>query len=334
MSSSGSRSSGRSVTVYIPNIILRSTLKASTDRLHYCHINGGSLPPKIDEFRSYFEGTNLDIVVASETWLKSYHSDKFVAIEGFEVVRNDRRLKRSGGVILYVREGLNYRVLKLSENVSSEYIFIEVIFPDSKILVGAYYKAPKVDELDDLKEVLLEVTVSYQDIILLGDFNENYLGAISGTCTYCRNGTCSKCEFADIVEQFDLKSVGDIPSHYPIGKRSSLIDLCLTNRPDKAVFFNQISHGLSNHDLIFGSYLCNKRRLGDRPRFKRDFFKVDLEALSSDAASVRWDDIFVSTNATDKVEIFNARILSLLDSHAPLLPVKPKVPLITSNAWV
>lgn len=174
MASIGNRNSNRSGTVCIPNVILRSTLKASTDRLHYCHVNAGSLPPKIDDFRSFFEGTNLDIVVASETWLKSYHSDKAVAIPGFELVRNDRRLKRSGGVILYVREGPYYRVLKLSENVSSEYLFVEVIFPDSKVLVGAYYKAPRVNEFDVLRNLLHEVTVSYEDILLLGDFNENY----------------------------------------------------------------------------------------------------------------------------------------------------------------
>lgn len=100
-------------------MILKSTLKASRDRLHYCHVNAGSIPPKIDEFRSFFENTHLDIVVASETWLKSYHSDKSVEIPDFETVRNDRYAKRSGGVVLYIRKNLNYKVLKMS-SMSSE----------------------------------------------------------------------------------------------------------------------------------------------------------------------------------------------------------------------
>lgn len=127
--------------------------------------------------------------------MKSYHSDKSVELSGFESVRSDRYAKRSGGVILYIRKGLSYKVLKVSDKVSSEFLFIEVIFPDSKILVGAYYKGPKVGELNVLEDVLLELAVSYDDILLLGDFNENYLGALSGHCTYCVSRCCSKCEW-------------------------------------------------------------------------------------------------------------------------------------------
>lgn len=74
--------------------------------------------------------------------MKSYHSDKSIELPGFVAIRNDRYAKRSGGVVLYAREYLNYKVLKMSDKISSEFLFVELIFPDSKILVGAYYKAP------------------------------------------------------------------------------------------------------------------------------------------------------------------------------------------------
>lgn len=295
-------------SVCIHNVVLRSTLRASNDRLHFCHVNAGSLPPKIDEFRSIIDGTNLDIVIASETWLKSYHSDKLVELCGFASVRSDRYAKRSGGVIMYIRKDLNYRVVKVSENVSSEFLFIEIIFPDSKILVGAYYKAPRVEELDVLEETLLELTVQYDDILLLGDFNENFLGALSGQCTFCVNHSCSKCEFADIIDRFDLVSMGDIPSHYPFNERPSLIDLGLTNRPEKILFFNQVSHGLSRHDLLFGSYSCNKGPSCKPPRFSRNFARVDASALNSDAESIGWNDVFHAASVSDKVQLFNDKV--------------------------
>lgn len=320
-------------SICMPNVVLRYTLKASGDRLHYCHVNAGSIPPKIDEFRSCFEGTRLDIVVASETWLKSYHSDKLVELSGFTAIRNDRYAKRSGGVILYIRENLNYKLLKVSEKVSSEFLFIEVIFPDCKILVGAYYKAPKVRELDVFEDVLLELSVSYDDILLLGDFNENYLGSITGECSYCASGSCSKCEFASIVDRFGLVSAGDIPSHYPIGERPSLIDLCLTNRPEKIVFFNQVSHGLSKHDIIFGSYSCDKRSLGKEPMLTRNFARVDMGSLSLDAGSIGWGDVFDAVGVNDKIEVFNRKVLSLLDAHAPLKPFTREKSLTSIQPW-
>lgn len=263
-------------------------------------------------------GTHLDIVVATETWLKSYHSNKSVELSVFDVIRNDRYAKRSGGVIMYIRKSLNFKVLKLSDKVSSEFLFVEVIFPDSKILVGAYYKAPKVIELDVLKDVLLELSVLYDDILLLGDFNENHLGAVNGTCSFCVNHTCSKCEFANVIDQFGLKSMGSIPSHYPIGERPSLIDLCLTNKPEKVIFFNQLSHGLSKHDLIFGSYSCNKGVTGKKAHRTRNFTRIDKDQLYHDACAVDWNDIFGTPNVSDKVDLFNLKILSLLDAHAPL----------------
>lgn len=86
------------------------------------------------------------------------------------------------------------------------------------------------------ENVLLELTVQYVDVLLLGDLIENILGAIGGQCAFCVSCSCSPREFADIVDRFELRSVGDIPSHYPFNERQSLIDLCLTNRPEKVPF--------------------------------------------------------------------------------------------------
>lgn len=324
---------GHNGSVCISNVVLKSTLKSSNDRLNYCHVNAGSIPPKIDEFRSIFDGTRLDIVIASETWLKSYHSDKLVELFGFEAVRSDRYAKRSGGVILYIRKDLNYKVVKVSDKVSSEFLFIEVIFPDSKILVGGYYKAPNVKELDVLENVLLELTVQYDDVLLLGDFNENILGVSDGQCEFCVSRCCSKCMFADIIDRFDLKSMGDIPSHYPFNERPSLIDLCLTNRPEKIIFFDQVSHGLSRHDLIFGSYSCDKGPSSKPLRYSRNYARVEIGALNSDAAAIGWNDVFYATDVSRKVEIFNSKVLSLLDGHAPLRQVVTTKSLASTQPW-
>lgn len=161
-----------------------------------------------------------------------------------------------------------------------------MIFPDSKILVGAYYKAPGLKELDVLEGVLFELTVSYEDVILLSDFNENLLGEFSGGCSYCVNHTCTRCAFAGIIAKFDLQSVGDVPSHFPERGRPSLIDLCLVNRPDKVLFFNQVSHGMSKHDLIFGSYSCDKSLSCKLPQFRRNYAGIDVNGLYSDASSI------------------------------------------------
>lgn len=215
-------------TVCMPNVVLKSVLMGTSDRLNICHINAGSIYPKIDEFRSLFKNVNVDIIVASETWFKSYRTNKSVEITDFEVLRNDRHAKKSGGVAIYVNKTLNFKIVKASERIASEFLFIEIIFPDSKILFGAYYKAPKIKELDVLENILSELTVSYSDIIIFGYFNENQNYMRNGLpCPYCVNGTCTKCLFASskalVYHQLDLRS---------IGQNSSMIDLILTNKQE------------------------------------------------------------------------------------------------------
>lgn len=170
---------------------------------------------------------------------------------------------------------------------------------------------------------------------------KNYRIRCSGQChdfrniqlTFCVSRSCSRCEFADIIGRFDLKSVGDIPSHYPFNGRPSLIDLCLVNKPEKVLFFNQVSHGLSRHDLIFGSYSCDKGTSSKPSRFSRNFARVEVSALYSDAAAIGWNDIFYATNVSEKVQLFNDKVLSLLDDHAPLRQVVTRESLASAQPW-
>jgi len=119
-------------------------------------------------------------------------------LEDYDVIRNDRYAKQSGGVAEYIRKGLNYKVIATSEGIKSEYLFLEIVFPDSKILVGAYYKAPKVEELDVFENIVAELSDAYDDVIILGDFNENQFDKVNNRpCSYCVRNTCTKCQFSD-----------------------------------------------------------------------------------------------------------------------------------------
>lgn len=135
----------------IPNVLLKSILRKDANHLNICHVNGGAI--------------SSDKIVFSETWLKSYRSNASVGIEGFDILRNDRQRIRSGGVAVYIRKGLKAKVIKVSSGIKSEFHFLEIIFPNSKLLIGAYYKAPRVDEIDLFDEALADVVTNYTDVI-------------------------------------------------------------------------------------------------------------------------------------------------------------------------
>ena len=67
----------------------------------FIHINVRSLLPKIDMVKIWANTTNADVLVVSETWLRKSIPDNYVALEGYNIFRTDRRAK-GGRVAIYL----------------------------------------------------------------------------------------------------------------------------------------------------------------------------------------------------------------------------------------
>lgn len=110
MSKSNSANSANSISsnnaISIPHIVLKSAFKLSNDALHISHVNSGSIFKNIDRFRRIYENSGAHVIAVPETWLKSYRSNISVSLSGYDLLRNDRVGKRSGGVLLYVKKNI------------------------------------------------------------------------------------------------------------------------------------------------------------------------------------------------------------------------------------
>lgn len=94
--------------------------------------------------------------------------------------------------------------------------------------------------------------MSYKDVVVLGDFNEDLLKLDSfGVCSKCVNETCSVCTLSSCLTKFGLKSIGDATTNFD--QTPSLIDLILSNNPEIFTTFSQIDSRLSNHDIVFAT---------------------------------------------------------------------------------
>lgn len=195
--------------------------------LNFSHVNCGSIFKNIDKFRRIYENSGAHVIVATETWLKSYRSNASISLNGYDVLRNDRIGKRSGGVALYIKKGLKSKIVHQSHKLKSEFLFAELIFPNYKILIAAYYKAPKVDEINEFNDVRSSLTPNYSDVILLGDFNEDLLRHVSGTCSKCAHRSCSTCRFTGVLNSYGLTSLGTDPTNFD--QTPSQIDLILSS---------------------------------------------------------------------------------------------------------
>ncbi|KAJ6642662.1 hypothetical protein Bhyg_07615 [Pseudolycoriella hygida] len=133
-------------SICMPNIVLKSAFPDGNTSLNVAHINADGLRPKIDEFRKVIKGVNLHCVAISETHFKSYITSKSVELEGYRLLRNDRPVRRKGGVALYVKKSLHARIVSESASVigTLEYLLVELCLPTHKVLLGVMYKPPKL----------------------------------------------------------------------------------------------------------------------------------------------------------------------------------------------
>lgn len=305
---------------FASNVLLRSIFKNDTFCLNFTHLNIGSILPKIDELRDIFVNSNTHIIAVSETWLKSHISNKSVEITGYKLLRADRMFRRGGGVALYVSTKLKTRIVSTSftgvrELFKSNYLFIEITFPDSVILFGVTYKPPATDELPILDNILSQLIPKYDDVVLMGDFNENTLSSPPKAQT---------SRFLQAFNRHSLQLISNIPTHfYP--SSSSLIDLTFTNNIRNVLTYTQLDTSLSRHDILVCRYLCTSPIGSELPKYCRKIKLINVENLLHDAVSISmpWNIVYDALSCDSMVNAFEGLALDLLDRHAPMVLVKP-----------
>ncbi len=314
------RSNGGMNGVSIANVMLKTMFRGE-NLLNFCHLNVSSVKPKIDELRSVFVDTNAHAVSFSETWFKSYVSDKSVEMNGYKLARCDRRLKRSGGVAIYVKNNVKFRViassqfkydLPVADRFMTDYLLIELIFPDVKILYGVFYKAVNTNEFNVVADVINEFAADYEHVVFAGDFNENLLDVGRRT---------RMTDFENVFSGNGLNVLNELPTHY-YESGSSLLDLFISRRVDFVKRIDQLDTGMSRHDILVMSYYCPSVVPPKQRRCYRNIHGIDEGELLKDAMSLPWNDVFGMTDSDAIISLMIENWTTLLDKHAPLKPVR------------
>jgi len=84
--------------------------KLDVHRLECLYLNARSIVNKQKELEFYVHEENIDIIGIRETWLNKSVLDSEMAIEGYTLLRQDRKdeiKKLGGGVALYIRNSIN-----------------------------------------------------------------------------------------------------------------------------------------------------------------------------------------------------------------------------------
>ena len=127
---------------------------------------------KIDSVRIWAKLTDYDVIVLSETWLKSSITNNSINIEGYSVFRADR-VNKGGGIAIYAQSSLNCSCIEsITKPKHFELLVVKLQLPNGADLtiVGCYRPPSAVCEAaTTLMDRLLKL--SNKELILIGDLN-------------------------------------------------------------------------------------------------------------------------------------------------------------------
>ena len=325
-----------------PMFALESQLKKFPFNLNIGHINTVSIPKRRDELFRIIK--NFQIFGVSETNFKSNTPQCLIDFEGFKFFGCNRNKGRCGGVGLYINDQFKTkRVYFNYKHPQPEMVFVECTFRNTVILVGVIYKSPSISykKYEEILEIIATITTKYTNVILLGDYNINFLKPNLPETKFFKN---------EILEPFGLKQIVEKPTRVT-DKSQTLIDLILVNNPTMVSCTDVIEFaGASDHCLVFLSYAVKRPKYKAKTITRRDFRKFNEANFNEDIESINWENVHAERNDTlcndplssgdrtpltilnNKITAFENYFIDACDKHAPYREVKIKKPV--NPSWM
>ncbi len=127
---------------------------------------------KRDELFAYIATEEPDVIAITEAWVNSSHLMSELSVAGYESFYKNRKYKRGGGVICYVKGTLS--ALKTDKQDAENYdsVYVEISTKSNKIVIPTIYRPPKAQAADDtaLYEEIKSV-IQNRHAVIIGDFN-------------------------------------------------------------------------------------------------------------------------------------------------------------------
>jgi len=270
------------------------------------HININSFRSKFTEIDYIIRKYCLQILAISETKLDSSDNSNIFNIQGFSMLRADKR-KNSGGLLMYISNKIPHRQINLDiAHNNIETLCSEIIIDKNDIwIVCAMYKNPTVKNHEFeifFKDICEKLLCKYDNVILLGDLNFNLLKP--------------DCYLQTILPVFDMKNIINSPTC----KKSltpTLLDVIITNKSSRLMNTFSIDIGLSDFHNLIG---CLMRKHIPKPKEKivkyRKINNIDYDQVKNEISTITLSN--VTQSPENAFNTYHNAIASLFNKHAPL----------------
>ena len=301
-----------------------------TKHFSILHYNIHSIQCHIEEFRVALQMLNFtfDVICISESKLRKDFDPKVdINIDGYQVPISTPSEASKGGVLIYVKIGINFKPrtdLNIYKSKELESAFIEIINDkDANDIVGTIYRHPCMSghEFIDvhLRSIFNKLSNDNKKVFIAGDFNFDLLNTATHHDTF---------DFFDSMMSNFLLPVITLPTKINRGK-NSLIDNIFTNHLHPDTKSGNLEINLSDGHLP-SFIILPKQNQNHLPKkhniYTRSTQKFDKNNFTVDYLNVNWDDVIdVNTNdANHSMDNFLSKFNDILDTHMPLRKISHK----------
>ena len=211
----------------LTHVQITKTLEPHNSKLKIATVNTQSIRNKDLQVMELISDHNLDLMVATETWLTGSQNDN-IWLEGtclhkdqLRMLVNNRVGRRGGGITLIYRKEYSVKTTKNGTKSSFQYSIWSVKARNKHLtIVGLYHppyssiNPPNSIFIDEITELLTEILPASNNHIILGDFNIHIND----------NDNVDAQIFSESMEALGLKQHSITPTH----KSNNILDLIFT----------------------------------------------------------------------------------------------------------
>ena len=317
-------------TQYNPIVNTTCSDHLYSQSLSLMHINARSLNKNFDSIElllTSLQKFQFSVIGISETWLHK-NSPPLYSLENYQMLRSDRGHRKGGGVAIYAKKDIKFKLRSDLHIENTEHIFIEILNTDAKnIIVGMIYRAPS-DNIDiflkNFDACLNVIAQENKEVYVMGDFNINLLKTDNNTTL----------TFLSILSSYNFHPHISNPTRIS-DTTKTLIDNIFSNVYTKTFDNGVLYYDISDHLPVFtisNPPQPTRQEKKKKHEMYRKETKHNIDSLISELDHEEWNETLQQTDANVAYEIFIQKLLFYYNKNIPLS--KTKASNKTKHPWI
>ena len=167
-------------------------------------------------------------------------------------------------------------------------VTIEISKPQSEpLIISTWYEPPNspVSVYDDFEELVAKIDSLNLEYHLSGDINTDLLPGVT-----CPQNTSKASKLKNIFDVYGLLQLITELTRITLNSET-LIDLCITNWPEKITTSDVIHLGISDHPIVYMTRKTRYDRSGPQTIEFRNFKNLNKESFLNDLELIPWEHI-------------------------------------------